>query len=50
VLLAVDEDQRIAGADRVARLAIHPGGKLLADGASLAMVFQYDRSFFRRME
>jgi AraC-like DNA-binding protein len=50
VLLAVDEDQRIIGADHVGRLAILPGGKRLSDGAALAIAFHYDRSFFRRRD
>lgn len=46
VLLAVDEDQRIVGADRVARLALDSVGK----GVSLSKVFNYDRAFFRRRD
>lgn len=50
VLLAVDGDQRIIGADRVARQVILPGGKRLSDGLSLATAFHYDRSLFRRRD
>jgi AraC-like DNA-binding protein len=50
LLLAVDEDQRLLGADRVARLGIDICGKSLTDGVPLSMVFHYDRSLFRRRD
>ena len=48
LLLAVDQDYRIVGADRVARLAIGLNDKNLADGVPLSSVFHFDRSLFRR--
>ncbi|MFZ0523138.1 MAG: helix-turn-helix domain-containing protein [Candidatus Acidiferrales bacterium] len=48
LLLAVDEDQRIVGADRVARLALSLGDKSLADGVHLNLIFDCTRSLFRR--
>lgn len=50
VLLAVDEDQRIVGADHVARHAIDLRGKSLTEGVSLSKVFTYDASSFRRRD
>lgn len=48
LLLAVDEDQRIVGADRVARLMFSLGDKSLAEGIHLNLIFDYSRSLFRR--
>jgi AraC-like DNA-binding protein len=48
LLLAVDNDQRVVGADRVARLAFALGDKNLSDGVHLSMLFDYDSSLFRR--
>jgi AraC-like DNA-binding protein len=47
LLLAVDEDQRIVGADRVARFAVSLSDKSLADGVHLSAIFDYNRSLFR---
>ncbi len=48
LLLAVDHDQRVVGADRVARLAFALGDESLSDGVHLSMLFDYDPSLFRR--
>jgi AraC-like DNA-binding protein len=48
LLLAVDEDQRIVGADRVARLAFSLSDRSLADGVHLSTIFEYSLSLFRR--
>lgn len=48
LLLAVDEDQRIIGADRVARLTLSLSDRSLADGVHLSVIFDYSRSLFRR--
>jgi AraC-like DNA-binding protein len=48
LLLAVDNDQRVVGADRVARLAFALGDKNLSDGVHLSMLFDYDSALFRR--
>jgi AraC-like DNA-binding protein len=48
LLLALDEDQRIIGADRVARLAFSLTDRSLADGVHLSAIFDYSLSFFRR--
>ena len=48
LLLAVDDDQRIVGADRVAREALGLDEKDLLSGKSLSAFFRYDRSLFRR--
>jgi AraC-like DNA-binding protein len=48
LLLAVDEDQRIVGADRVGRLAFSIGDSSLADGVHLSAIFDYGLSLFRR--
>src|SRR6266404_6128389 len=48
LLLAVDEDQRIVGADRVARLAFSLTDRSLADGVHLSAIFDYSLSLFRR--
>ena len=48
LLLAADEDQRIVGADRVARLAFSLSDRSLAGGVHLSAVFDYSHSLFRR--
>jgi AraC-like DNA-binding protein len=48
LLLAVDEDQRIAGADRVARSAFALDNQRLANGVHLSVIFEYRLAFFRR--
>jgi len=48
LLLAVDEDQRIVGADRVARLAFSLNDTRLAGGVHLSAVFDYNPLLFRR--
>jgi transcriptional regulator of acetoin/glycerol metabolism len=48
LLLAVDDDQRVVGADRVAREALGLAEKDLLSGKSLSAFFHYDRSVFRR--
>ena len=48
VLLAVDEDQRVVGADRVARMAFSLNDNKLIAGVHLSMVFHYDLPLFRR--
>ena len=48
LLLAVDEDQRIVGADRIARLAFSLSDRSLADGVHLSTIFDYSCSLFRR--
>jgi AraC-like DNA-binding protein len=48
LLLAVDDDQRIVGADRVARLAFPLSDRSLADGVHLSEIFDYSLSHFRR--
>ncbi len=48
LLLAVDEDQRIVGADRVARLAFSLNDRSVADGVPLSAIFDYSRALFRR--
>jgi len=48
LLLAVDDDQRVVGADRVARGALGLDGKDLLSGKSLSAFFHYDRSVYRR--
>jgi len=50
LLLAVDSDERIVGADRAARLAFALSDKSLTDGVHLSMVFEYDPSLFRRSD
>jgi AraC-like DNA-binding protein len=47
-LLAVDEDQRIFGADRVARGAFALDDKTLAAGVPLSSLFECSPSLFRR--
>lgn len=48
LLLAADEDQRIVGADRVARLAFSLSDNSLANGVPLSVIFDYGLSLFRR--
>ena len=48
VLLAVDNYQRVVGADRVARLAFALSDKSLTNSVHLSMVFEYDPSLFRK--
>src|SRR5882762_1412449 len=48
LLLAVDEDQRLVGADRVARGAFALDDKTLAAGIPLSSLFDYSLSLFRR--
>lgn len=48
LLLAVNDDQRIVGADRVARMAFSLDDKSLAAGAHLSALFEYSLSLFRR--
>jgi len=48
LLLAVDNDQCVIGADHVAREALVLDEKDLLSGRSLSAFFHYDRSLFRR--
>jgi transcriptional regulator of acetoin/glycerol metabolism len=48
LLLAVDDDQRLVGADRTAREVLSLAEKELLSGKSLSAFFHYDRSLFRR--
>ena len=48
LLLAVDDDQRVVGADHVAREALGLDERDLLSGKSLSAFFHYDRSLFRR--
>src|SRR5262249_22058246 len=48
VLLAVDSDMRVVGADRVARKAFALSDERLTGGTALEAIFQHDRSAFRR--
>lgn len=48
LLLAVDEDQRITGADRAARAVLSLDDKNLAAGIHLSRLFQYSPSVFRK--
>lgn len=48
LLLAVDEDQRVAGADRVARSAFSLDSKIMAQGIHLSAIFECNPSLFRR--
>jgi transcriptional regulator of acetoin/glycerol metabolism len=47
LLLAVDDDQRVVGADRVAREALSLNERDLLSGKSLSAFFHCDRSLFR---
>jgi AraC-like DNA-binding protein/PAS domain-containing protein len=46
-LLAVDNDQRILGADQIARRLFSFNDEVLNRGMSLATIFEYDSSIFR---
>jgi transcriptional regulator of acetoin/glycerol metabolism len=48
LLLAIDDDQRVVGADHVAREALGLDERNLLSGRSLSAFFHYDRSLFRR--
>jgi len=48
MLLAVDDDQRIVGADRVARAAFSIDNGKMNSGVLLSVFFEYGHSFFRR--
>ena len=48
LLLAIDDDQRIVGADRVAREALGLDARNLLSGRSLSVFFRYNRALFRR--
>jgi AraC-like DNA-binding protein/PAS domain-containing protein len=48
LLLAVDNDHRILGADRVAREVFALTDKKLTDGVHLSVLFEYDPSLIRR--
>jgi AraC-like DNA-binding protein len=48
LLLAVDEDQRIVGADRVARAVFCLDAKSLAGGISLSAIFEGNITLFRK--
>jgi AraC-like DNA-binding protein len=47
VLLAVDNDQRILGADQIARRLFSLNDEVLNRGMALATIFAYDSSIFR---
>lgn len=46
LLLAIDQDQRVIGADRVGRKAFGLTDKKLADGTHLSTLFEYDLPLF----
>lgn len=48
LLLALDENQWIVGADRVARTALGLSDQRMADGRHLSTVFAFDGSIFRQ--
>ena len=48
LLLAVDEDQRIVGADRAARAELRLGDKSLAVGAHLSAFFEFSAYLFHK--
>jgi len=48
LLLAVDEDQRLVGADRVARSAFSIDDNCIAAGTHLSALFEYSPSVFRK--
>jgi transcriptional regulator of acetoin/glycerol metabolism len=50
LLLAIDDDQRVVGADRVAREALGLDERNLLSGRSLSTFFHYDRVLFRRSD
>ena len=47
VLLAVDNDQRILGADQIARRVFNLNDEVLNRGMDLATIFEHDSSIFR---
>lgn len=47
LLLAVDDSQRIVGADRMARGVFAISDSSIADGVALSRLFEHDRSIFR---
>ena len=47
LLIAVDNDQRILGADHIARRVFSLNDELLNRGVGLATIFEYDSSIFR---
>src|ERR1700751_380619 len=47
ILLAVDNDQRILGADQIARRFFSLSDEVLNRGMALATIFEYDSSIFR---
>jgi AraC-like DNA-binding protein len=47
VLLAIDNDQRILGADQIARRVFALNDEVLNGGLALATIFEYDSSIFR---
>ena len=47
ILLAVDNDQRILGADQIARRLFSLNDEVLNRGIALATIFEYDFSIFR---
>jgi AraC-like DNA-binding protein/PAS domain-containing protein len=47
VLLAVDSDQRIVGADKIARRVLGLNDEVLNRGIVLSAIFEYDPSIFR---
>jgi transcriptional regulator of acetoin/glycerol metabolism/AraC-like DNA-binding protein len=48
LLLAIDDQQAVIGADQAARRFLGLSDKSLADGIPLSAAFAYDRSLFRR--
>lgn len=48
LLVAVDDDQRIIGADRAARAAFRVDDKFLAAGAHLSALFEFSADVFRK--
>jgi transcriptional regulator of acetoin/glycerol metabolism len=48
LLLAVDKDQRVIGADRAARLVFALDDKRLADGVHLSSLYDHDSAIFRQ--
>src|ERR1700746_3425388 len=50
LLLAADDDQRVIGADHVAREALCLDERDLLGGKALSAFFHYDRSLFRRVD
>ena len=47
ILLAVDSDQRVLGADQIARRLLSLSDEVLKRGMALATIFEYDSSIFR---